>query len=65
MYCLQQGKPAEAEAELRLAYGWFSHDGTIRPHTVQTYKDLAEAESRLGRPQEAARILAELRAHPK
>jgi serine/threonine protein kinase len=62
---LHEGKPAEAEAALRPAYLWFSRDTTIRPHTVMTYQDLAEAEKRLGRPQEAARLLVELRAHPK
>ena len=62
---LNEGKPAEAERELRPAYAWFSHDTAMRPHTVMTYVDLAEAEKRLGRPVEAAKILAELRVHPK
>lgn len=62
---LKEGKVAEAEVELHKAYVWFSHDPAIRPHTIETYQYLAEAESRLGKPVEAARILAELRAHPK
>jgi tetratricopeptide (TPR) repeat protein len=61
---LREGKPAEAEVELRPAYAWFSHDAT-RPHTAMTYRDLAEVEKRLGRPQETAKILAELRARPE
>ena len=62
---LHEGKPAEAEVELQPAYAWFSHDSTMRPHTVMTYQDLAEAERRLGRPREAARFIAELSTHPK
>jgi tetratricopeptide (TPR) repeat protein/tRNA A-37 threonylcarbamoyl transferase component Bud32 len=62
---LREGRVREAEPELQKAYQWFSHDPTIRPQTVQTYQDLSETESRLHRPQEAARIRMELRNHPK
>ena len=62
---LHEGKFAEAEAALQPAYAWFAHDTTMRPHTAMTYRDLAEAEKRLGKPQEAAKILVELRAHPR
>ena len=58
---LCEGKIAEAETDLKPAYAWFSHDAT-RPHTAMAYQDLAQAETLLGRPKAAARILAELRA---
>jgi serine/threonine-protein kinase len=61
---LREGRVADAEIQLQPAYAWFSHDAT-RPHTVMAYRDLAEAERRLGKPKEATRILAELRARPK
>jgi tetratricopeptide (TPR) repeat protein/tRNA A-37 threonylcarbamoyl transferase component Bud32 len=62
---LREGRPQEAETELHKAYLWFSHDPAIRPHTVETYQALAEVESRLGHTADAARIRAELRAHPR
>jgi len=61
---LHEGKFAEAESKLRPAYTWFSHDAT-RPHTAMAYRDLAEVERHLGRPEESTRILAELRARPR
>ena len=61
---LQEGRLADAEAALKPAYTWFSHDAT-RPHTAMAYKDYAEVEKRLGRPQEAATILAALRSRPR
>jgi len=56
---LREGKLAEAEDALKLAFAWFSHDA-IRPHTAMTYKDFAEVENRLGRHKQASAILAEL-----
>jgi serine/threonine-protein kinase len=61
---LQEGRLADAEAALKPAYAWFSHDAD-RPHTAMTYRDFAEVERRLGRPSESFRILAKLRARPK
>ncbi len=60
---LREGRVREAEPELELAYNWFSHDPKIRPHTVEAYQDLSEADVRLGKLRDAERIREELRAH--
>jgi eukaryotic-like serine/threonine-protein kinase len=62
---LHERRFAESEVAIQPAYTWFTHDSTMRPHTAMAYTDLAEDEKHLGRPLEAAKILAELRAHPK
>ncbi len=62
---LHEGRFVEAESELLKAYAWFSKDSAMRPQTAQTYRDLATVETRLGKPKESARFVAELRAHPK
>ncbi len=62
---LEEGRVREADAELEQAHAWFAHDPAIRPETVPTYLDLAEAKSRLGDASGAARVRAERRAHFK
>ena len=58
------GRLKEAEGELRKTYQWFSDDPAIRPHTLETCRDLAVTEERVGRPQAAMRIREELRTMP-